>query len=331
MTPASSATPRTSPFGPPPSMTRLIVSGETATSASATARRAVDRLVADVDHPRPAGPIDVGQAAALAARGLLGHASSVPMVARWVAGRLVRRTLRSARVEPPQLDGRAGRRADRAPRGSTARRVRGGERRDHVTPLPRRPPARRTRTRPASSRTGAPSASRSATTRRKPRRPGLFETSARAGPPRSTGRRRRSGRWPASAPDRRAGRTARTSRSSRPGCRAGRTAASGPPSGALRGPERERLAGLDGDPPELDPADLLERGFDDVVRPDRHAARDDRSRRRRRPARRTAAPGRPRAGPPRSRASCGSRAGVLDERRDARAVRVGDARPGRAS
>jgi hypothetical protein len=34
------------------------------------------RLVTDVDHPRPTGPIDVGQAAALAPWGLLGHASS---------------------------------------------------------------------------------------------------------------------------------------------------------------------------------------------------------------------------------------------------------------
>src|SRR5262245_3057994 len=41
MTPASSATVSTSPFSPPPSITRLIVSAETATSASATARRAV--------------------------------------------------------------------------------------------------------------------------------------------------------------------------------------------------------------------------------------------------------------------------------------------------
>src|SRR5829696_1515061 len=44
ITPASSATVRTSPFEPPPSITRLSVSADTATSASATARRAVAGL-----------------------------------------------------------------------------------------------------------------------------------------------------------------------------------------------------------------------------------------------------------------------------------------------
>ena len=40
-------------------------------------------------------------------------------------------------------------------------------------------------------------------------------------------------------------------------------------------PERERLAGLDGDPPQVDVPDRVERGPDDVVRPDRDAARHD--------------------------------------------------------
>ena len=39
--------------------------------------------------------------------------------------------------------------------------------------------------------------------------------------------------------------------------------------------ERERLARLDGDPPQVDPADGLERPLDDVVRTDRHAAGHD--------------------------------------------------------
>src|SRR5687768_14997895 len=44
MTPASSATPSTSPLGPPPSITRLSVSADIDTVASATARRAVTGL-----------------------------------------------------------------------------------------------------------------------------------------------------------------------------------------------------------------------------------------------------------------------------------------------
>ena len=44
---------------------------------------------------------------------------------------------------------------------------------------------------------------------------------------------------------------------------------------SIGGPERERLAGLDGDPPEVDAADGLDGGLDDVVGPDRDAARDD--------------------------------------------------------
>ena len=45
--------------------------------------------------------------------------------------------------------------------------------------------------------------------------------------------------------------------------------------GPLGGPERERLAGLDGDAPEVDGADGLDRRLDDVERADRDAARDD--------------------------------------------------------
>ena len=67
--------------------------------------------------------------------------------------------------------------------------------------------------------------------------------------PVGTGRRRGGrpgGGWPA-------GRTARRSRTSRPGCRAGRTQVGGrrvAPSAAAGRAERERLAGLDGDPPQ---------------------------------------------------------------------------------
>ena len=115
-------------------------------------------------------------------------------------------------------------------------------------------------------------ASRSATTRTNARRPWLLVT-ASPRTARSTGRR--TSRRPASAGSR-AGRTARRSRRTRPGCRAGRTSRTGASAaGPRRGPERERLAGLDGDPPEVDAADGLDRGLDDVVRPDRDAARDD--------------------------------------------------------
>ena len=45
--------------------------------------------------------------------------------------------------------------------------------------------------------------------------------------------------------------------------------------GSLRGTERERLAGLDGDAPEVDPADRLDGRLHDVVRPDGDPARHD--------------------------------------------------------
>ena len=47
------------------------------------------------------------------------------------------------------------------------------------------------------------------------------------------------------------------------------------PTRPIRDPERERLAGLDGDPPQVDPADPLDGGLDHVVRADRHAAGHD--------------------------------------------------------
>ena len=72
MTPASSATVSTSPFAPPPSITRLIVSAETATSASATARRAVGGLALTSTMRGPAAAVHVGEAAAFGARGLVG-------------------------------------------------------------------------------------------------------------------------------------------------------------------------------------------------------------------------------------------------------------------
>jgi hypothetical protein len=98
-----------------------------------------------------------------------------------------------------------------------------------------------------------------------------------------------------------------------------------PAVGPFRGPERERLAGLDRDPPDVDPADLLDGDLDDVVRPDRHAARDDD---------RVCATGQ-RGAQPRldvfepifcDPEGLRLRAGVGDERGDAGAVRVGNAR-----
>src|SRR5258708_9299143 len=44
---------------------------------------------------------------------------------------------------------------------------------------------------------------------------------------------------------------------------------------ALGGANRKWLARLDGDTPQVDPADLLEGELDDVVRPDGNAARHD--------------------------------------------------------
>ena len=201
-------------------------------------------------------------------------------------------------------------------------RVGGGEGREDVAPLPAWPPASRTRTRPASSRAGEPSASRSAITRTKPRRPGLFDT-ASSRTARSTGRSSRSaaaGRGAGSP----AARTARTSRSSTPGCPAARTAAPGRRRAARPSPNANGLPGWTATRHRSIVPDLLEREPDDVVRPDRHAARRRRSRRRSpasaaqsrastsssrslaipRSAARRRRPRRARAGPGRSRPGC---------------------------
>ena len=111
-----------------------------------------DRLVRDVDHPRPPGPVDVREPAALGR----GAGSSGPSVRRRISG------ARSGPVEPPQLDLGAGRQRV-VGLGDDREGVGGGQGRDDVAPLP----ARQADRRPArcASRTGAPAASRSAMTR----------------------------------------------------------------------------------------------------------------------------------------------------------------------
>ena len=54
-----------------------------------------------------------------------------------------------------------------------------------------------------------------------------------------------------------------------------KTRTGGPTTRPVRDPERERLARLDGDAPEVHPPDRFDGGLHDVVRPDRDAARDD--------------------------------------------------------
>ena len=197
-------------------------------------------------------------------------------------------------------------------------------------PCPPAPPDKPDRTRPRSSRTGR--ARRVALgddpDERAPA--GALRHRRRAGPRGRRGRTRRVGAMTGQPPERRTDeqlerheRRDGVARQPEEECPAGPVAAVVPGAGR---PERERLPGLDGDPPQLDRADLLERRPDDVVRPDRDAARDDdRVEVPLDQAARRSGRGRPRTGPPRSRASSRLAAGRLDERDERRAVRVGDA------
>ena len=277
ITPASSATPRTSPFGAAAvddEAHRLVA--DTRPSASATARRAVSGLSqTSTIRGRPDRSTWVRRRRSERGRSVRGHR------AQYRGFRTRRRVRRSVAVEPPQVDRRAGRAARRRSPGRSPGRRRSPAPRGRGSPArarrrragPGRGPRRRARC--------ARRASRSATTRRNARRPGLFVTSSRRTRP-VDGRSRRSSGRPASR--RIAGRT-NSSKVTKL-----ETGLPGSPNRSVRAavgarshdPEGERLAGLDRDPPQLDPADLLERRPDDVVRPDRHAARHDRSRRRRR-------------------------------------------------
>ena len=191
MTPASSATARTSPFVPPPSMTRLMVSCDMATAASATARRAVIGL-ADTSTIRGRPARSTWDSRRRSARGCGLDSIGPP------GGRRVRRWPPSCPVEPPERDLGAGR--ERVVGfGDDRQGIGGGERRDDVTPLPARE-VDGNAARP--SRIGAPVSSRAASTRMNARRPWLLDTGSPS-TPRSTGRSRS---WrPASA--RIAGRT----------------------------------------------------------------------------------------------------------------------------
>ena len=181
------------------------------------------RLVADVDHPRPARTDRRGSGGDARARGRSGpcllRTDGRPMVA---GSRPTHAQISPRRATTARRPRR--RRADRPPPGTTARRVRGGERREDVAPLPRLAAGQ------ADLDAARLVAHRRAVRRLAPRRPG----GSRAGPGSSDRRRAGprgrpvAGAGPAGgprAPGSRAGRTARTSRSSRPGCRAGRTAA----------------------------------------------------------------------------------------------------------
>ena len=119
-----------------------------------------ERLVADVDHPRPAGPVDVGEAAALGAR------RSVPGHRAQYRGSGWPPVRRSVAVEPPQVDGAIRPAARRRSRGRSRGRPRSPSAERTWLPCPRPPPASRTGTRPSASRTVRPSASRSVMTRR---------------------------------------------------------------------------------------------------------------------------------------------------------------------
>src|SRR4051794_14370638 len=138
ITPASSATPRTSPFGPPPSITRLIVSSETATSASATARRAVAGFSeTSTIRGRPARSTWVRRRRS--ARGGRSLAMTSP-VSDVGAGRGAWPRAWSVAVEPPEVDRIPGREAVDT-LGHDREGIGHGKRREDVAPLPS-PPAR---------------------------------------------------------------------------------------------------------------------------------------------------------------------------------------------
>ena len=139
-------------------------------------------------------------------------------------------------------------------------------------PWPAAPPASLTRTRPRSSRIGAPSSSRSAMTRTNARRPSLLVTSSPR-TARSTGRR--TSRRPARR--RIAGRTNSSNVTTPDTGLPGRPTMStgGPPPGRSAVPNANGLPGWTATRQRSIVPMVSIAAFDDVERPDRHAARDD--------------------------------------------------------
>ena len=141
-------------------------------------------------------------------------------------------------------------------------------------PCPPAPPASLTFTRPSASRSGVPASSRSLITRMNARRPWLLRTGSSSVAFSAARNRSPAAGEPAKRRaheqlegDEARHRVAREAEHERVGT-AGRS---------RRGPEGERLAGLDGNPPQVDPADRFDRGLHDVERPDRDpAGHDDR-------------------------------------------------------
>ena len=139
ITPASSATPRTSPFGAAAVDDEAHRLGRDGDGGLGDGAPGGDRLVGDVDHPRPPGAIDVREPAAFGAwlrslvHRLLRGPAIRPDAALGYVGALHRGPL--AAVEPPQVDGGAGGQRI-VGLGHDGQGVGGGEGRDDVAVLP---------------------------------------------------------------------------------------------------------------------------------------------------------------------------------------------------
>ena len=251
MTPASSATPRTSPFGAAAVDDEAHRLGRHRDGRLGDGPPGRHRLGRDVDHPRPPGPVDVGEAAALGARR---ERSRWSIAAEDSAGSQPRRAGQARSSHQSSTSAPAG--SASAASGIDRERVRRGEGREDVAPLPGRAAGQRTRTRPCSSRTGAPVGVplRDDAHERPPARRSSVTGVAQDGP--VDGPEEASSRRPARR--RIAGRTNSSNVTKRRDRVAGQPEEQGRAAGrsrrrrALGRPERERLAGLDRDPPQLD-------------------------------------------------------------------------------
>ena len=178
-----------------------------------------------------------------------------------------------AAVEPPQLDLRAGRAALRRASGMTARASAAASAEMTWLPCPPAPPESTGR---GPARRGSAHRSSSRSRRDAQERAPALALGDGVAQDRPVDRSEQvaCGRPGAGSPGRTNSSKVTEDETGLPGSPNSRTGRRRRP-GRSRDPERERLARLDRDPPELDPADRLERGLDDVVRPDRHAARHD--------------------------------------------------------
>ena len=257
MTPASSATPRTSPFGAAAvddEAHRLGRDGDRAPRRRRGGRSTACRETSTMrGRPRP---VDVGEAAAFGARGVGRPSGPCWSHRSWP---------RSGAVEPPERDLGAGRAASASASGMTASASAAASAERTWLPCP-----------PAAGQADADAALRVADRGARRRRARRRRGGTRAGrgscdtasprTARSTGRSRsRAAREARGSPG---GRTARTSRRSRPGCRAARRARTG---GAAAGPlgavpNANGLPGWTATRQRSIRADRLERGLDDVVR-----------------------------------------------------------------